>query len=573
MKHSSLQRVFIFPFILLLLCLAMTMGGILYQAGEDATDALSRKALVDSISRIEQATERLLLSAQTTLKSVAPDPVVVDKGATPVVMPFPENAADIEFRLWIASDLYGDVNRYVYFGGADGSFVGVNRSNPGVIDVRLKDAANPLRSVYKVNGPGRREALLRTEKYDPRTRPWYIRAVERRKPTWSALYTDFSTREPLLTLAKPVFRADRSLAGTVATDLSLQALTGFLQGLTVSKNGVAFIVERSGALIGTSAAEMPYRLEQSSLTRLSASESSNRLVRAAYKDVSAALAANAMPGRVLMREIEIEQGRAEIAATLLRDDAGLDWVIVVAAPRADFMGSLTQGIYKSLGIGLVAMFVVLVLGFVGLRWTLRDIRKLTQAVGDLGSGKPFSALDIDRGDEIGQLAHSFEQMERNLRMDRLTNILNRESLIAQIEFRMHGAGNANSLRFALLFIDLDGFKAINDVHGHDNGDRVLTEVAHRLQGALRREDAVGRFGGDEFVVYLHGVDSNTLVHSLSDKIRNILEHPVALSEGAIGRVGASVGAARYPTDGADVETLIKVADMRMLAMKRERKTA
>ncbi|MFX5743151.1 GGDEF domain-containing protein, partial [Acinetobacter baumannii] len=87
----------------------------------------------------------------------------------------------------------------------------------------------------------------------------------------------------------------------------------------------------------------------------------------------------------------------------------------------------------------------------------------------------------------------------------LTNVLNRDSLIAQIDFRRRNSSQAVPLHFALLFIDLDRFKAVNDEYGHDEGDKVLIAIAERLQHSLRHDDSVARFGGDEFVVYLHGV--------------------------------------------------------------------
>lgn len=186
----------------------------------------------------------------------------------------------------------------------------------------------------------------------------------------------------------------------------------------------------------------------------------------------------------------------------------------------------------------------------------------------MSNGSPFPALNIDRNDEIGQLAQSFVEMERNLRTDRLTNVLNRDSLIAQIDFRRRNSSQAVPLHFALLFIDLDRFKAVNDEYGHDEGDKVLIAIAERLQHSLRHDDSVARFGGDEFVVYLHGVTEMDVARSIADKIRHAVNKPIAGRDGQDYTVDASVGVSLYPDDGLDVETLLRVADSRMFDQKR-----
>jgi diguanylate cyclase (GGDEF)-like protein len=123
---------------------------------------------------------------------------------------------------------------------------------------------------------------------------------------------------------------------------------------------------------------------------------------------------------------------------------------------------------------------------------------------------------------------------------------------------------------ALLFIDLDGFKQVNDVHGHLVGDAVLREVAKRLSGAVREADLVARHGGDEFVVLLRGLQS--------DEAMSRAEHTVERITSAVGgpidtgavrvSVAASVGIAVHPGDGTTPDALIRVADERMYERKR-----
>jgi diguanylate cyclase len=553
-------------------CLAVTIAWVLYRAGKDATDAMSGKALGDVMEQVRHGTERHLVRARTTLKAVAPDPVIAPKTGKPTSLPFPTDLKQLEERLWIAAGLHPGINNYVYFGGADGRFVGVNLGRTDDYELRLRRSDRELRSIYSVAGPDQRLGVVATDSYDPRKRPWYERAVARGTATWSPMYTDFIKRMPLLTLAKPVYRDDKSLLGVVSTDLPLTELSRFLQSLSISPNGVAFIFDGTQSLIATSAKELPYQLNKDSLDRLSPAQSSAPLIRDAYRAVAARVPGPSAETSLESYRFDSSLGAAQALALGLRDDAGLDWTLVVAVPRSDFHGSMADSIYRSLALGLVAVIVTLLLGFMILRRALADIRKLTQAARSIGTGEPFAPLEISRGDEIGELAQSFQQMERNLRTDKLTHLLNRDSFVAQIDFRRRLASPANPLRFVLLFIDLDNFKLINDRYGHDQGDRVLVEVSKRLQGAIRKDDAAARFGGDEFVVYLHGVDDAETIETIQEKIREVLEQPIEVSGGAYSYLGASIGSAIYPADGEDCHTLFKVADTRMFRSKKERKT-
>jgi diguanylate cyclase len=570
-KHSTLQRVLVIPFVMLVLSLAGVIYWASNRSGESAAQEFSEKVLLGMVERVNQATDRHLLGARVALGAVAPDPVVSPADHTVTSLPFPDDLEALEERMWVATSFFPAVNNYVYYGGADGRFVGIMR-RPDRIELRLRPAGAAQRQVYSVAAPQRRLGTVRADDYDARTRPWFKNAVERGTESWSAVYTDFTTLEPTFTLTRPVYRSDKSLLGVAATDMALTQLTEFFHSLSVSKNGIAFVVERSGAVIATSTDELPYRVEKKALLRLMANQSASSLLRQAYAHVLQWQREGETLEHPVSREFDGGAGVVQVAASMLRDPAGLEWITVVAVPRSDFIGNVNDILYQSLAIGLLAVFLVLILGFSLLQWVLRDIRKLTLAARSIGMGGPLEPLNIQRRDEIGQLAKSFQEMERNLRTDKLTGVLNRESLIAHIEFRKRNSTSELPLRFALLFIDLDGFKQINDEHGHEAGDRVLVETAKRLKETLRADDEVARFGGDEFVVYLHGIDSDKDIDAVCDKIYQAIEGPIELRDGTLDRLGASIGLASYPADGGEIDTILRVADTRMFEFKRARKT-
>jgi diguanylate cyclase (GGDEF)-like protein len=414
--------------------------------------------------------------------------------------------------------------------------------------------------------------LAAVQDYEPRKRPWYVQAVQQGRETWSPVYADYRRPNVVgINLSKPIFDTDGTLLGVANSSIGLQQLSTLLRQLPLSPHGAAFVTELKGDIVATSLDESIYQSNDqgSDLLRLNAGHSKSPLVQQAFEEVRRYLSIhNPEPGKLVLLGSRSEGSKIEVAFRLHHDQAGLDWLAISAAPRSDFLGSVTSGVYQTLLLGLLAVCLTFVIGFLLLRWVLRDIRKLTLAAKSIGNGSPFPALNIDRNDEIGQLALSFVEMERNLRTDRLTNVLNRDSLIAQIDFRRRNSSEANPLHFALLFIDLDRFKAVNDEYGHDEGDKVLIAIAERLQHSLRHDDSVARFGGDEFVVYLHGVTDIEVARSIADKIRHAVNKPIEGRDGQQYTVDASVGVSLYPVDGLDVETLLRVADSRMFDQKR-----
>ena len=149
--------------------------------------------------------------------------------------------------------------------------------------------------------------------------------------------------------------------------------------------------------------------------------------------------------------------------------------------------------------------------------------------------------------------------------DNLTKLANRLLLDDRLKQALRTARRDKDLTFALMFLDLDGFKAINDVYGHHVGDLLLIEVAQRIRGALREEDTVARMGGDEFVILALNMDPASAGRLAEDLIEAIREpfridiHQLAIS--------LSIGIAIYPNDGIDQDDLLTNADAAMYHAK------
>jgi diguanylate cyclase (GGDEF)-like protein len=167
--------------------------------------------------------------------------------------------------------------------------------------------------------------------------------------------------------------------------------------------------------------------------------------------------------------------------------------------------------------------------------------------------------------ELAALKEREAQMQRLADRDSLTGLYNRRRLQELLEIAIAEAARRWQ-RVGLLFIDLNGFKGINDEYGHAAGDKVLTTAAKRIAARVRAGDIVGRYGGDEFVVILPAVPDAAAVMGVADTIRERMALPYRM-EGSERHVTAAIGESLYPYDGKSADALLKRADQAMYRLK------
>lgn len=183
-------------------------------------------------------------------------------------------------------------------------------------------------------------------------------------------------------------------------------------------------------------------------------------------------------------------------------------------------------------------------------------------------------LDLARqlGSQIGQFI-ARKQAEHDLRFvathDTLTALPNRTMFGERLSQALSQARRYNR-RLAVLFVDLDGFKEVNDRYGHDAGDALLKEIAVRLRASLREGDVIGRIGGDEFVVLIEEYAEVAHLTMVAQKILDTVARPVTV-RGHECRVTSSVGISVYPQDGKDSQALLRSADSAMYRAKEQGK--
>ena len=574
------------PFIGVVVLVAASISALSYRTGLQAVDQLSEQLLLDISNRVAQAMTKQLAASSVMLNAIAPSlpqgaPNQHPASLTPVTL------LGFEQRMWIATNLFDEGPAYVYYGTDTGEFVGVHRDKKGQFELRIREGSATERSVHEVMSPGlaARGRVLYTDDFDPRTRPWYRTAIERGRLTWSPVYAGFTTQTLTLTLAKPLYyAADEAargappmLRGVVATDIPLTDLAEFVRGLQVSSTGVAFIVERDGTLIAASTTDKLFSDDTKPTTkptRLRADQSASPLVRQAY----AQLQENLQPTRVTVGDVAVAHysfdstsanGRVHMSATAQRDAAGLDWTMVVAIPRVDHMGNVQRKVIENVLIGLLAVGLAIGAGLWIMQRVTGDVHRLSEATRLLARGQWPERLFAERRDELGVIAKAMEEFKDNLLTDPLTGALTRSTF--EKRFANHLAAHAD-VKLALVFIDLDRFKRINDQYGHAAGDTVLSICAQRIASVMRKDDLLGRFGGDEFVLMLPGVMSDETLNRQIARVTAVLDQPIAVA-GASVFVRGSCGGALFNRDGDSLDQLLSVADARMYEAKRARNDA
>lgn len=159
---------------------------------------------------------------------------------------------------------------------------------------------------------------------------------------------------------------------------------------------------------------------------------------------------------------------------------------------------------------------------------------------------------------------------RLAKIDPLTGLENRRNFDAEVNRRIDAADvQQRAPGFTLCFIDLDGFKSVNDRYGHNIGDEVLRVVSDRLRAASRAIDVVGRHGGDEFMLMLDALSDRATLDAMARRLIDSLQQPISTSVGVVN-IGASIGFAQFPDDAADLDALKKAADLAMYEAKRNR---
>lgn len=493
----------------------------------------------------------------------------------------------------------------IAFGSEQGEIYGVDRLNNGSLVIRVKNQSTGDKYyTYRTDNQGNRTNLVQVSTtFDPRTRPWYTEAVKAGKNTWTEIYPYFSSPGLAISATRSIYGQNNTLLGVTNTTVSLSQLSKFLQRLKIGRSGKTFIIERSGNLVASSTNEQLFifntTAEKRRYKRLTSLSSRDRVTRLTAQYLNAHFVSFNNINSSQQLDFEIDGKRQFIHLMPFRDSYGLDWVIVVVLPEADFTEHIEANTRTTVLLCLGTLVLTTITGIITSYWITQPIIRLSSASKEIAKGRLDQTVAVEGIKELRTLAQAYNQMATQLQQsfaklletnrqleaeiverkqveeqllhnafhDALTDLPNRALFIERLKYALQQTKLQESYLFAVLFIDIDGFKVINDSLGHIIGNHFLLTIASRLKVCLRPTDLAARLGGDEFTILVEPIQDASDAIKVAERIQQELVLPIELDEQQVFTT-ASVGIALSSTVGYNrAEELLRDADTAMYRAK------
>jgi diguanylate cyclase (GGDEF)-like protein len=381
--------------------------------------------------------------------------------------------------------------------------------------------------------------------------------------------------KPTLRLGTPVSNAQGAVVGVVVIDIDLEGLFKRLQYDLPSDYRV-YLANEWGDFIVHPDASKTFGFDRGRRVLM---QDSFSVTKPLFAQSQSEVRVNGLS--------RPKQAAGQVLAFVRRpfgDSEGNRFIVVgLAKPLDDVLSGA-----KLLGDRIVRMVLIfsglaLLLAILFARALTKPLHSLAYAATHLFAGHTMETLPLNRTDEIGVLARCFDRLRREIRLqmdalhakqrelahlathDALTGLPNRMLFMEKLERAIEDASYSDEA-LAVLFVDLDRFKQINDQFGHAIGDKVLVAVARRLKQALSSADVVARLGGDEFIVLIEGQRSADGAPAIASRVLNALNEEL-LVDGQSMTVGASIGISEFPHDSGTAEEMLLNADAAMYAAK------
>lgn len=328
-----------------------------------------------------------------------------------------KNSQALEQHFFKQIQVFNSLSR-IAFSNLQGGLISVGNDERGLTVAFTENFARGVLRVNSVDNQGEHQKLLvNQQNYDARDRPFYQKAIEVGKATWTPIYIYVPSYRGLgIAASYPFYDQAGKLQGVLSSDLSLISINNFLQSLKIGNQGKVFIIERSGMIVASSSSELPFvnSADGKEEKRLKATEMTNPLIKATGQQLMSDFRKFTNINTPKQFEFEIEGKQQFVQVNPFKDQLGLDWLIVVVVPEADFMQQINDHTHTTILLCIAAFIASTGIGIITTRWITQPILHLNRAAQEIAQGTWDKNVEIKRSDEVGQLAKSFNEMAAQL---------------------------------------------------------------------------------------------------------------------------------------------------------------
>lgn len=422
MKNFPLRLVLIIPFVLQIGFAVGLTGWLSLRNGEKAVNEVAGHLRQEISKRIAEHLQAYLAIPRGT-NGFNAQTIAFDAGSL-----LGDRA--LERQMWQHLQVFPTLTAN-YLATETGEYISAKRQSDGSLSVGIRDPRqDEITRRYHVNEKGdRTEIDLLFPDFDPRQRPWYKTARRTPKIAWSAVYPDYTAEDLAITAVHPLYDENGRLQGVLGSDILLTRFRKFLQEMEIGKSGITFVMERTGELIATSQDISVFFSDEERPRRIQARRAPDRLIHLTARHLHQRLQNLENLEDTQQLKFEIDDRTQFVQVTPLRDEAGLDWLIVVAIPETDFMGQIHANTQQTIALCVLALILSSGAGILTARWISRPILKFAAVSqefthsSDSGrfpwgdrtiSSDAIASLTSSNIRELGILGRSFEQMLRKL---------------------------------------------------------------------------------------------------------------------------------------------------------------
>lgn len=579
-RTFSFWFIWIVPFVSLIFVAVGLVGFLSLYNGQRAVNDLAEQLLERTNQLVTQHLESYLAAPKNLVQL---DAAALEKGTLDW-----QNFTALGDYFWQQAKLYNI--SWINLGYTDGSYVGAgyipDTDNQQMIIGERSPATGMAYYDFFTDERGRRLRQEPDPTYDFTQEAWYLDIMRSPQLSWSDIYLWDGTYSTMsVSINQPIYRGNSQPVGAIGIDLSLDSISAFLRNLQITPSTRIFIVEESGLVVATSGSEATFVQRDDRTERLNVIESTDPLIKATATHLLTQIGRFDQIQSATAFQFPWDGEHEYVRVTPWHDEVGLTWWIVVMVCDSDFMAQIDANTQQTIWLSGGALLIATVLGLCISRLITQRVASLKLAVQQLATGQlaqPVAPSGIRELDAVGysfnlmaaQLRDSFTKLAYTASHDALTGLPNRAALqrlltdaIARSQDESCvGVTQGATTCFAVLFLDLDYFKLLNDSLGHLAGDQVLIEVARRLQDCIEKRGHVARFGGDEFVILLDPLTHPDEIKPIVARILTSIQKPIPLADNT-AFVSTSIGIVFSSHCSTDAEGILRNADTALYRAK------